>query len=67
MLDVTEVRSLGGPLEVDWNLRGCEFNQCPGAPAPVTCPTATPFHVFRAARTGGEIRTVQHATIGVCP
>jgi len=67
ILDVTGARYVGGRLELDWRLRGCEFNLCPGAPAPVTCPQDTPFHVLRTARSAPTPRLVQKPFLGVCP
>jgi len=64
LLDVVAVRTRGF-MEIDWRLALCEENVCPGAPVP--CPTATPFLVITTRKYAGEIRTVQKATVGVCP
>ncbi len=65
ILDIVAVRNAGAAMEIDWRFALCEENVCPGAPIP--CPTATPFHVFKTGRFDGDVRTTQTATVGVCP
>jgi len=64
LLDIIDVRDRG-ILEIDWRLSLCEENVCPGAPIP--CPTATPFLVFKTRQTAGVPRTTQFPNLGVCP
>lgn len=66
VVDVTGARAQNRALRIDWRLAGCEWNLCPLAPAPVTCPTVTPFKVVRVTRSSA-VEAVQGATLGVCP
>jgi hypothetical protein len=65
-VQIASVAGTGNALRVDWYLAGCDWNQCPGAPAPVTCPTATPFRMLRVTKADA-VQAVQGPTLGVCP
>ncbi len=66
IMDLTNVSGAGSAVRIDWRLRGCQWGFCPGAPSPVTCPTATPFQIVRVTRAS-VVQPVQGATLGVCP